>query len=254
MGSLSGRVREQRRVILVLTDDAVRAGRRDENLVDLFDDDEAVVIGIPSALRVDDPITRQLSAQNKLRPGELLVQSPYNPLLYESADSAVTEFAVAKFMLLTRVCQLLGATSVKVDSVNARTRGQDVSAAAGARVGGHAGSVGVDHSLSRNVRERLQLRHTFVGREPDIDGARRVLADNGLAGDTTLESLIEMRAADNRLTKREIRLSLTQESVRNLHVAARYSGLPAVRVSVDFRRRVAENVEVVLQATVTFRP
>lgn len=252
MGQLSDLAREQRRVILVLTDEEARAGRRDAGMVDYFDSDEAAVVTIPNSLSLNDPLVRQLSEQNRLHPGHLLIQSPYNPSKYELADSAVTEFAVAKFMLITRVCQLLGASSVKVDNVIAESRTETIESDASGGTILQSGSADIDISLSRKVRERLELQDTFAGGNADVEGARSELARAGLAGDATLESLIDMRASGNTLTKREIKLSLTQELSHNLQVAAKYSGLKLVRLSTNFKRQVAENVDVILQATITF--
>lgn len=75
MRRLSDLAREQRRVILVLTDEELRIGRRNESLVDYFDDHEAAIINIPNSLSSDDPMVRRLSSQNRLRPGSLLVQT-----------------------------------------------------------------------------------------------------------------------------------------------------------------------------------
>ncbi|NUP41405.1 MAG: hypothetical protein HOY76_31365 [Streptomyces sp.] len=252
MRQLSDLAREQRRVILVLTDEDARTGRRDAALVDYFDNDEAAVVTIPGALGLDDPLIRQLSAQNRLQAGELLVQSPYNPSRYEFADSAVAEFAVAKFMLISRVCQFLGATSVTVDNVVARTRDERILTESSGGTVVQSGSLGTEYALGTSVRERLEVHDTFPGGPADVDGARKLLAQAGLTGDATLESVIDMRANGNRLTKREIKLSLTQEAHHNLHVAAKYSGLKMVRLSSGFTRQVSENVDVVLQATITF--
>jgi hypothetical protein len=244
--------REQRRVILVLTDEQLRAGRRDDILVDYFDDDEATVIEIPGSLRSDDPLIQHLSAQNRLRPGSLLIQSPYNPSQYEFADAAVTEFAVAKFMVLTKVCQRLGATSVKVDNVNAKARNEAMQADIAAKTPVQSASVETNLKLEKHVREKLQLEDTFPGGPADAEGARQLLQDAGLEGDTALESLIDMRSGNNALTKREIKLSLTQDASHNLHVAAKYSGLKVAHLSSHFTRQVQENTDVVLSATITF--
>ncbi len=252
MGRLTDRARERRRVILVLTEDQARAGRRDKRLVDYFDDEEAAVVTLQEAASTDDFLIRQLSSQNRLTAGGLLIQSPYNQMQYEFADSAVTEFAVAKFMLITQVCMLLGAKSVKVDNVIATTRNEQTSLDASAKVVGRSGSLKADLGLGNKVRERLEVSDTFPGGPADIEGARTLLASAGLTGDATLESLINMRSGANRLTRREIKLSLTQESTYNLSVATKFSQLMMVNVSSNFKRQVAENIDVVLQATIIF--
>ena len=252
MGRLSDRTREQRRVVLILTAEQARAALRDPSLVDFFDDDETAVVTIQETAGTDDPLITQLSSQNRIRAGGLLIQSPYNPSQYEFADSAVPEFAVAKFMLISRVCQFLGATSVKVDNVIAKGRDKEIRSKSRTTAGGGSGSADAEYTLRNKVRERLEVTDTFPGGSANVEEARRLLAEVGLTGDATLEAIINMRAYDNTLTKREIKISLTQESDSNLRIAAKYAHLAMVSVSASFERQVKENVNVVLQATITF--
>jgi hypothetical protein len=252
MSNLADLPRESRRVILVADRDTLRSARRNPDLVDYLDSEEAAVIEIPGDLGTGDPLVQRLSRENRLVPGTLLVQSPYDIDRYEAADDAVAEFAVAKFMLLTEICQKLGAESVDVDNLKTESREHHVEGDLKIKTPVQSFEASTVYSEEQRIRDRLELHDTFRGGPPDVEVANKVLAAAGLQSDTELTSLIALRAGDNTLVKRTIRLSLTKESSQNLRVAAKWAGFKLSNVSSNFAMRVHQNNEVILAATITF--
>lgn len=245
---------ERRRVLMVLTEEAARLARRDPDLQDLLDNPEAMLLTIPPAHTKAPPgsVLDRLRQSNRLRPGALLVQSPFDVNHYEAADRALADFAVAKFMLLTRLCSLLGATKVTTEHVNSerrKTTTKGKAAGKGKVADAHAT---LDHDLVDSVKSRLQLTDEFKGGPPQIDAARAFLRERSLEYDEELSSLVALREADNSLSSRQISISLTRDSTENLKIAAKFTALKIVTVNAEFEHQVEEQLEVSVTASVTF--
>src|SRR5262249_942319 len=72
-------------------------------------------------------VVRELDRLTLLRPGLTLVKSPYNPLSYAEISQAREAFALEKHFALMDLCASLGATVVKVQQVEIKSRhGTDV--------------------------------------------------------------------------------------------------------------------------------
>src|SRR5690348_12445185 len=93
---------ERRRVVMFLSPEDYRRALRDAELLESIDNPEVAVLSMDD-LSDEDHVASRLRRANKARAGALLVQSPYDADHYEPADAALAEFAVAKFMLLSRV-------------------------------------------------------------------------------------------------------------------------------------------------------
>ena len=254
MTALNDTPPERRRVLMVLTEEEARLARRDPDFQDLLDSPEAMLVALPAANTEvpEGSVLDRLRQSNRLRPGALLVQSPFDVNHYEAADRALADFAVAKFMLLTRLCSLLGATKVSTEHVSSErrrttTRGKT---SGSAKVGDLQADV--DHELVAAVKSRLRLTDEFVGGLPKIEDARAFLRARGLEYDEELASLVALREGSNPLNSRQISLSLTRDATENLKIAAKFTALKLVKVNADFDRQVEEQLEVSVTASVTF--
>ena len=155
-------------------------------------------------------------------------------------------------MLLTEICQKLGAVSVQADNIKTESRTQQVDAGLKVKTPVQSVEATTNYSEEQRIRDRMEMHHTFQGGPADIDAANKVLAAAGLHSDTELSSLVKLRTGDNSLVTRTTRLSLTKEASQNLRVAAKWAGAPLTNVSSNFSMRVQQNSEVTLSVTIKF--
>lgn len=245
---------ERRRALVVLTPEDARIARMDQSIRGLLDGGQTAIVElpVPGQPARQGSLLEQLIRLNKVRPGALLVQSPFNPDEYEYADAAATTFAVEKGMLLSELCQLLGAKSVETERVAASRDKSGSQQGFRGRVRGVVFAARVSRDIEKRVRDSLRVSDQFPGTEPDVAEAVRFLARNGLEGDSTLASLVRLRERRNSLHKRDVVVSLTQESTENLKVAADASGFRMVKVGAEFARTVEQQIEVRLTISIEF--
>jgi len=245
---------ERRRVLIVLTAEDARLSRTDPGTVDALDSPEALLVALPERHEPGPPdkLLERLRQSNRLRPGALLVQSPFNVDHYEPADRALAEFAVEKFMLLSRLCSILGATRVTTEHVTSDRRKTTTRGAGTAKVRVQNAQAKVDHELVEWVTSRLQLNDNFRGGVPNISEAQAFLRERGLEDDEELASLVDLRAGENPLTSRQISLSLTRDSSENLRIAAQFTTMKFLKVDAEFLRQVEDHLDVTIEATIKF--
>lgn len=245
--------KERRRVIVVLNERDFKDGRRDNDLVDYFDNSQALVI--PShdiTASGSDALIDRLRRSNALVDRAVLVQSPFDDMEYQFASKAEVEFAVAKFMIVTKLCNLLGATSVRIDQVTTDRRATSWKSSARGKNLVHKANADVEVDLASTVREQLQVSDSFPGSPPDIQAARELLRRTGLENDATLTALVDMREGKNPISRREIIISLTKEASENLKVAVAYSGLKLVTIDTSLIRHVEQQADIKVSVSIAF--
>lgn len=162
-----------------------------------------------------------LAAKGLLRPGHVLVQSPYNTEIYYRADDARVAASEEKHFIFTQLCRLLGATRVTQEVVERHedNRVQKLSAEAG-KSPWKFKAVGQDQAEQR-LASRIALDDTYFGHAADVAAALELLGKHNLVGDPFLTSCVDARSGGNELTSRSWTVELSQEVERKMDLVAR---------------------------------
>ena len=227
----------RRRTVLVLDDGDVDYLRY-EGGGDVIGDDQVLIIPYP--LDGDSEVVTSLvsSLGSYPRRGDVILQSPYDSETYARLEHSVRTFSKEKSKCVSRICQKLGARKVKFSettesaemsrSMNSVKGSADVR---GPLVGG-SGSASYSSEIERDLLEEIKLkfRDIFVGGDPDVAAAQRLLKENNLTNDVDLRGLIEMRGDPiNPLMSTSIRLvfveadSHMKRTLASLDVSAMYA-------------------------------
>ena len=242
----------QRVAIAVFSRDDANAARYDASQTDTLLDPEIAIIEYPP--KDGDAVALRLRNSGVLRPGELLVQSPFDSDVYAPVGDAAEVFARDKYAVFLEVCQTLGATYAKVTRVDART----ASGSASAEFGGGNGVVTGEASVAREAVEeftgKLNWERKFGGGEIDVARAEQILRDHQLAGDRPLRSLVRARGnAANPLLEDTLTVDLTSETQTKLDVAARVKP-PTGGFEAKWSSAKRERVTVEVTLHVSFEP
>lgn len=247
---------EERRSVVIMTSNDLRAARRNSDLVDLIDDPEVAFVSLGGAGGRPDWIRDLLRDQDLLRPGTIAIQSPYNPDRYVTADAALVELSVEKFLTLTHLSQLLGAREVKFSDVRAEQRKSDSSANVQAQSLVTKVSSEGTRAIESEVSQKLTGVHRFGGGDPDIGAARELLRRTRLMNDPQLTSLIQLRDGANPVTSQTLTISGTREAASNMTAALRVAGGPArlklAGFSTDLANQWSSRIEVEVTTEITF--
>ena len=99
-----------RKAILVLDQHDIERCGYEPGAAQALLDEEAYVLSFPVRMQGDiSPALQNVLDMGQARPGVILVQSPYDPDMYEEASLAVHRFALAKHMYFSTLCMYLGA-------------------------------------------------------------------------------------------------------------------------------------------------
>src|ERR1044071_5908614 len=107
-----------RRAILVLDTTDIQRSTFERDGTALLQANELYVLD--SSIAAHDSVLRQLANRGLIRPGTMLIQSPFDAAHYEEIGDATRVFALQKHMHLSNLCRLLGAGDVKVLQVEFR--------------------------------------------------------------------------------------------------------------------------------------
>jgi hypothetical protein len=187
------------------------------------------------------------------RPGEILVQSPFDPDVYVPAALAPERFALDKHMNVSMLCQLLGAKSFQVEQIDLRTSsGKATLVLKASKAGGGVGS-SIEREQLETFKNQMSVSMTFAGAPPDIQAAEYLLRKTGLWSDPKLQALLEMRRGrSNTLLSHKIILSLSNEVQSNLNIATRAKIPNFVNVSAEYRKSVQNRNEYTVTMDMEF--
>ncbi|MGE4385819.1 MAG: hypothetical protein AB7E39_08185 [Endomicrobiaceae bacterium] len=169
-----------------------------------------------------------------LTDGAVLVQDPYDKDLYVKVDNdnlldVFKNNALKKTMIFSNLCSKLGAKKVILKQVsdsnneadkNIKTKGNAVVHSVPIR-----GSIDYNAKLKTEIQKSLLLSDEFTGAEPDISGAKEYIKSKNLSNDLEMLSLIEAREGNNKLKKRELKITLNSDIKKNMSVIAEI-GIP----------------------------
>ena len=102
-----------RKTVLVLNQQDIDALRFEEGGADLLLNEEVYIL--PSSLKESNPVVQDLVDSGLVRPGTVLIQSPFDKNRYENSMQAVERFALEKHLHFSTLCMYLGAREVTVE-------------------------------------------------------------------------------------------------------------------------------------------
>lgn len=215
----------------------------------------AEVVVLDEYLLQATPKIEELVTKQVLKPGVVLVRSPFGTGTYAPESDAELLFEREKLLLVSSLCQILGATRVESDTstLHVQRRVTTVKAKLGKKVGRIVAYKG-EGQMTLEEREqwqsRLQVNDTYPGAAPDISAAREFVTLHSL-NDPEIAGLVEARASQNILQERVITVTYEGTNDRNLDVAAQVQ-LPASSLTVNGRRDHSIRRRVSLKLHITF--
>lgn len=219
-----------RRVMLVLDENTIN-----ECLYDLepeakgfLFDTQSHVLQYP--LTVDEPDSQALQNiidADLLRPGAVLLQSPYDRNAYVDLSQATDQFAIEKLRHFSRLCQYLGARDVTVEQVEVSKDSSSEVYELHGKAPVAKLDVKVENKVGNSLARKFSINASFRGGKPNTEAAEKYLRGKQLWGDVVMRSLVEQCAdEDNQILEQKVVISLSSESKRSLGVVAKLN-LPA---------------------------
>jgi hypothetical protein len=246
-----------RRVMLVLDENTINECLYDlepEARAFLFDPQSHIIQYPLAADEPDSQALRNIIDADLLRPGALLLQSPYDRNAYVDLSQATDQFAVEKLRHFSRLCQYLGAKDVTVEQVEVSKN----SSSEVYELNGKAPVVNIDAKVENKVRSSLARKFSintyFRGGKPNTEAAEKYLRGKQLWSDIVMRSLVEQCAdEDNQILEQKVTISLSNESKRTLGVVAKLN-LPAkgLGLAASYLANVESSEEYLLTLTVKF--
>ena len=243
-----------RKVVIILHRHDIEKCTYEKGAAHILLDEEAYVLPYPlQTLGEDSVALRNIVDSNLARPGSMLIQSPYDPDIYEEASLSAERFALQKQMHFSNLCMYLGAKEVIVKQIDLETRtGKAALNAKGERLGVNA-EVSAESEDLQKLSKEMHLHDKFKGSEPDVDLAEQLLRRTGLWSDPKMRTLLEMRRhGGNPIRSRELVISLSSEAKSNLNVVARLKIPTFVKVSTEYDKVVREHKDYSLTVVVKF--
>jgi len=204
---------KKRKVILVISEHELTRLEYIPEGSDLLLNDQVYLL-VPSD-ESDDSLESKLDIGGLLEAGNLLIQNPYDISDYVVLNKASSTFALAKYLHFTTLCGILGAREVTVEQIEVKTStGKQIFK--GSLNSPHiSGNINAENRVFEEIRNNIKLNSEFDGGEPNIDEAEAFLQKYQLLNDISMRSLIDQRKGENPIKKREVTLSLSEESEKN---------------------------------------
>ncbi|MCF6508710.1 hypothetical protein E9549_15040 [Blastococcus sp. MG754426] len=194
-----------------------------------YDDDGAellrtpglwLVSDSPTDEQLQDPLIAGLDHAGLLVAGNVLVQMPYDPDSYETADEAQQRAAERKHLIFTKLCQLLGARHVHLEVVETQSDKGEARVDLTGSARGVTGKGHVEKKTAEALAASMRLDDRYVGGATDIEAAEALLEKHRLTSEPQMRSLVDARASSNQLHSRKYTVDLSRESSRQLQAAA----------------------------------
>lgn len=166
-------------------------------------------------------LLRDLAARGLLRPGQILVQSPYDPATYFRAADARVNASEEKHFIFAQLCRHLGATRVTQEIVERHEEKGVYKLSAGGGKGLFKLKMSGQDQAETRLASRIALDDQYVGQAADIEAAVALLGKLGLVGDPFLMSCVEARSGGNELTSRTWTVELSQDVEHKLSLASK---------------------------------
>jgi hypothetical protein len=245
---------DNRRAIIVLQEHEIEKCAYEKGSGGILVDSEAYVLPFPVSDRPNMPMALQnILNKNQARPGTMLIQSPFDLDVYEEVSAATQQFALAKHMYFTILCQHLGAREVIVDQDAIKISIAEHTI----KVKGDKNGCTAEAEIIKKEREKfsakLKLHNKFTGGSPNLEKAEQLLREKKLFADSSMKSLIEMRRyGANQITSQEIVLSLSSEANNNLKVVGKLKVPGFIKLSASYESLLNNLYEYTLTVKVEF--
>lgn len=246
-----------RRVMLVLDENTINECKYDlepESRGFLYDP-QSYVIQYP--LAADEPDSQALQNiidADLLRPGSVLLQSPYDRNVYVDLSQASDQFAIEKLRHFSRLCQYLGARDVTVEQVAVSKDSSSEVYTLNGKAPVAKLDVKVENKENSSLARKFSINTSFRGGKPNIETAEKYLRAKQLWGDVVMRSLVEQCADEhNPILEQKVTISLSSESKRTLGVVAKLN-LPAkgLGLAANYLASAESSEEYHLTLTVKF--
>lgn len=240
-----------RKLIVGLTQDEFERCEYDSEGRELLSNPEVLVQPFP--VQSSNDTLLELQRNGQLRPGVMLVQSPFDDGVYADITDAEDSFAARKYMLFSAVCMLLGAKEVRVERITLKDEKGEVDLSVGGERLGVAGDAGVSYERVENLRSKLSLVDKFDGGEPDVAAAESLMKRARLMQDPNLLSLLEMaRIGSNRILSRNLTVNLSSEVNKRMELAVNVGVPKAFSGTVAMELKNHKKVEYRVSVAVDF--
>ena len=246
-----------RRVILVLDENTINECLYDlepEARGFLFDSQSHILQYPLAADEPDSQALQNIIDADLLRPGTVLLQSPYDRNAYVDLSQATDQFAIEKLRHFSRLCQYLGARDVTVEQVEvSKDSSSEVYELNGKAPVGNL-DVKIENKASSSLARKFSINTSFRGGKSNTESAEKYLRDKQLWGDVVMRSLVEQCSdEDNQILEQKVTISLSSESKRSLGVVARLN-LPVkgLGLTTSYLASTQSSEEYLLTLTVKF--
>ena len=243
-----------RKAILILGRHDFERCEYDPAGAETLTDDEVFVLSYPVQVGSETPNNlKSILRHNSARPGELLIQSPFDVDEYAPIAVAPERFALEKHMNVSKLCQLLGAKSFRVEQIDLRTSSGSASLELKASKAAFSATGSVKREDLETFKNQMTVDMIFQGAPPDIAAADALLHQTGLWSDPKLRALVDMRRSQaNALLSHKIIISLSSEVQGNLQVVARAKIPNFVNIATDYKKVLVNRNEYTVSTDVTF--
>lgn len=253
MGSSKAKKSIERRVVIVLTDHEYEKCEYEQGAGVMFVTPGVRVLRYPSDS--NDWFAIHLEKRRLYYPGTILLQSPYNGMIYRQIEESNIAFAQEKFKHFFSICQLLGASRMSVERIelfeeNSKNEWEIKSkinclSSTEIKIDGETGSL-------YRLRNSLGLAATLEGGDSNPAEAMKYANKFNLIGDIELESLIELRSRSNRIKEWRKVINLSHEAESSLAFAASVKVPGFLSISGKYSQAMSVRREYMLTTKVTF--
>lgn len=201
----------------------------------------------------NDDFPKQVKLSQR-SPGVVLIKNPYAEDNYVVAEDARLDFSLAKFRLLVRICQALGAKKVTVKSVFTHDTDRNIEVDA---EGGRSGVVDIGVKMRNSFQNKLQSQFEsvseFAGAAPNPSAAWKIVEENNLECDPDLIHFIKLRSYEQNLSKtEEVAISLAREAENMLSLAAKINIPVYLKLDIGFKYSLREKMDCKVKLEVLF--
>lgn len=218
-----------------------------------FSNKQVAIVNADEVRNSTRPDVARLVRQGLLEPNAVLVQSPFRNQNYLRIQESEHALAVEKFLAISNVCGMLGASRLEVREVETTTQRRSLGGALKAGAKGITPEVRAKSETAEEFKRELSLLDSFVGGQSDPDAASQFLVDLNLDGDYQMRSLIDGRSfAGNRLGSRELVVDLSREATRLFDLAASIDLPETFAAGLTIQRTVASTASYWLKMNVQF--
>lgn len=201
---------------------------------DIFHNEQVALIDASTVK--SNPLIEKLKGSALFNPGAILIQSPYDPSVYDNASEAFYTFAQAKCIHFATLCGLLAAKKVSVTHTEIVTNNSQDKLSVDAKALYGRGSVEAQKVFQNKMKKEIHIVQVFGQNEPKLDIARKYMSQYQWLSDAHINGLLVLREQQIPIQRETLTLSVTSESRENLNIALSLNIPTQVDMKVDIQR------------------